>query len=142
VFEGTPEEFTLLQRQCLEDKGYTTGDDPLDGVGFTYELKGVDSEQLGAAIEQCAAQLGEPKMADLSDAELRVRYEARVEQFQCLTENGLTDGEPPSFEVFVERYNRSGQKELWEPTAGAATLTRSGVPLGPTDVCPRSGESW
>ena len=59
-----------------------------------------------------------------------------------LADNGLVSGDPPTFRTFVSDYNRSGQKEIWEPTIGASTLERDGIMMGGTDVCPRGPNVW
>lgn len=143
LFEGTPEEHSVLRRACIEDKGFTTSNDPNGAPdGFGVSTDGKTQEELIAALEECNELIGEPKMANLSEAELQERYDVRVAQFECLIDKGLIGGEPLTFEVFVERYNRSGQEELWEPTAEASMSESGGVPQGPTDVCPRSAQTW
>lgn len=146
VFEGTPEEYMVLKRACLEDMGVKTADlppgDPEAGAGFLVDNRGHTREELESADEKCTSQIGEPKMSNLSDSELRERYDARIIQYECLIDNGLVSGYPPSFDVFVSNYERSGEKLLWEPTEGATTTERDGKPMGPTDVCPRSTKTW
>jgi len=135
-FEGTPEEYTALSRACLAEAGFETlPGETADGYLVSTEV--ANSEEFQAASEACGAELGEIQIEGLSDSQLRERYDARVEQFACLVENDLIEGEPISFEVFVDRYNRSGQKDFWEPTQGASSPPRQ----GPTDVCPRT-TSW
>ena len=144
IFEGTPEEFTTLWRACIEGLGFATMDlssgnaDP----GFGIDSEGRAPEEIQDANEKCWAELGDPKMQDLSEQELRERYEIRLAQYACLAENGLVSGDPPTFETFVSDYNRSGQKEIWEPTIGASTLERDGIMMGGTDVCPRGPNVW
>ena len=105
-------------------------------------MEGKTDEEYQQANEKCLAELGDPKMQDLSEQELRERYDSRVAQYACLAENGLVSGDPPTFETFIADYNRSGQKEIWEPTVGASTLERDGVLMGGTDVCPRDSSIW
>ena len=145
VFEGTPEEYNLLYRACLEERGIATADLPPgdEEPGFLIGTEGVTAEQREEARAECRDEVGEPKMENLSEGELRERYDARLEQYECLTANGLVSGDPPTFEVFVSDYERSGQRLLWEPAAGVPLIERDdGTMQGPTQVCPRSGQAW
>lgn len=139
IFEGTPAEYTTLLRACLEDGGLTTADD-LTGDKTGFMIQAGDDEERRVIVDGCKVELGEPKMSGLSEAELRERYDARVEQHACLVDEGLVDGAPVSFETFVDDYERSGQKVLWEPT-----LTASDAPDGSggaSVVCPRDPGVW
>lgn len=143
IFEGTPLEFVVLVRGCLEDRGIVTEDDP--GGNKTVYLSdntGMDADAAMAVQEECYAQIGLPKMAGLSDVELRDRYQARVDEWECLADNGLVSGDAPAFDVFVDKYQRTGQKELWEPTFEVAPEVVAGMAVGPSDLCPKSGEVW
>lgn len=137
-FQGSPEEYTTLFRSCLEEHGVETFDIG-DKDGFAVISS--ESDAYTEADAMCTEELGEPQMKDLPEDELRVRYEARVEQWECLVDEGFAEGEPISFDVFVEDYNRSSQLRLWEPTEGLEVKTINGVPVGPTDACPRVG-AW
>ena len=143
IFEGTIEEYTVLQRACLEDKGLTTVDlppgDPERAQGFAVSTAGKTLEEREAIDEECEAEIGTPRMQSLSEAQLQQRYDARAEQWSCLAGKGLVTGDPPSFETFVDKYERSGQKVLWEPTEGAADVTADGREVAATDECPRLG---
>lgn len=142
-FEGTPAEYTTMLRACLEEQGVETYDmvGSEDPTGFMGS-NDVPLEQREAAYATCRAEIGEPRMEGLSSEELQRRYDARLEQWSCLTDRGLVGGEAPSFEVFVDRYERSGQTQLWEPTEGAATVDADGRPISPSDVCMRSADVW
>jgi hypothetical protein len=144
VFEGTPEEYMVLKRACLEDEGIKTADLPPGDpeAGFLVDNRETTREELEAATNKCTKKIGEPKISNLSESELRKRYDARISQYDCLTENGLVSGYPPSFDVFVSDYERSGERILWEPTEGATTTERDGKLMGPTDVCPPSTKTW
>lgn len=81
----------------------------------------------------------------LSPEELQRRYEARVAQFECLTDLGLVKGPPISFEKFVDDYNRSGQRIFWEPTivgGEGIRVEKDGRFYGGTDLCPRDPSVW
>lgn len=141
-FVGTPEEYTVLVRTCLDEKGFLTADNPGGAPdGFAVAVGDHAEGEVTRASEECRAELGEPQMSGLPEDELRTRYDARVAQWECLVENDLVSGDPISFEVFVEDYNRSGQESLWEPTESAQTIEFNGIPRSPTDVCPRVG-AW
>ncbi|MBX3104409.1 MAG: hypothetical protein KF867_05475 [Cryobacterium sp.] len=146
VFDGTPREYSVLWRACLDDLGFVTTDlspsDPGYGIGFGVSIEGHTDEELDTANKRCRAELGEPKMQDLSDSELRERYETRLQQFECLLDNGMIEGDPPTFETFVSDYNRSGQKELWQPALHATSIERDGVMYGASDICPESADVW
>lgn len=114
----------------MKERGVETFDDPLPG-GFSY---GIDGREVA---RECYEQVGEPKISGLDDGELRTRYEDRVDQFHCLVKHGLMEGEPMSFERFVEDYRRSGETELWSPDLEAASVEVHTVGPGPTDLCPR-----
>lgn len=137
VFEGTPEERVTLVRACLDDAGLRTVDDPMgDPLGYGYSKAGRDPAEVAEIRDRCDAEVGVPKMAGLSEDELRERYDARVEQDVCLREHGYTVVDRPSFDRFVDDYERSGQQLLWEPAA----LPDPKPGDNPTIDCPRA--SW
>lgn len=132
-----------LKRACLEEKGLQTKDlppgDPEQGQGFMVLTAGMTLEERNAIDEECKAEIGTPRMQGLSETQLRERYDARAEQWTCLVGKGLVTGDPQSYETFVDQYERSGQKALWEPTEGAAEVTKDGREVAATDECPRLG---
>lgn len=140
-FAGTPDEYTELWRGCVEDKGLVTRDE--DGIGnFSAGHPDLSHKEVDQIVRDCSEALGRQPMTDLSDEELRRRYEARVEQHGCLIDEGLVSGgDSPSFEVFVDQYQRSGQTSLWEP-ASEAVHQIDGRPVSPSDLCPRPGQIW
>lgn len=143
VFEGTPEEYTLLMRACLEASGIQTRDltGSNDQTGYSVNIVDQNPEQVAEVSDQCRAEIGEPQTSGLSDAQLQERYDARVGQWQCLAGHGLVAGEPVTFETFVDDYRRSGEQSLWEPTAESALVDANGQPVSPSDLCPRIG-AW
>lgn len=143
LFEGTPEEYSLLLRACLKESGIQTEDltDSNDQSGFSVSNVDHTPEQVAEVSERCRAEIGEPQTSGLSEAQLRQRYDARVDQWQCLTGHGLVAGEPITFETFVDDYRRSGEQTLWEPTAESALVDANGRPVSPSDLCPRN-EAW
>lgn len=143
VFTGTPAEYVTLLRGCLEERGIETGDLPnsTDRTGYLTSTAGHTPEQLTEAGDQCRAELGEPKSSGLSNSELRSRYDARSEQWTCFQAEGLVTGDPPTFTTFIDRYQRSGQSELWEPQLDVSPLLENEIPVNATDVCPRN-DSW
>lgn len=143
VFEGTPEEYTLLVRACLEEHGIQTRDltDSNDQTGYSVSTVDHTPEQLAEVSDGCRAEIGEPQTSGLTEAQLQERYDARLEQWQCLVGHGLVAGEPVTFETFVDDYRRSGEQSLWEPTAESALVDANGQPVSPSDLCPRN-EAW
>lgn len=138
-FSGSPEERVVLLRACFEENGVETSQPPgMAADGFAYAVGSVSPEELERIRTLCDEEIGEPQISGLSDDELQLRYDGRVEQWECLVENEFTTGEPISFETFVEDYRRSGEQRLWEPTEGLEVRTVNGAPLGPTDACPRT----
>lgn len=144
VFEGTPDEYSAVLRACLDDAGLVTEDLPAADAeaGFLLSTQGSTREEREVASASCRQEIGEPRVGGLTTSELRARYDSRFDQFTCLQSAGLVDGEPPTFEVFVDDYERSGQLRLWEPTDGARTVEQNGEVRGPTDVCPRDTSTW
>ena len=137
VFEGTPEERATLLRACLEDQGLRTIDDQMgEAVGFGVDTSGLSMDEVNAAFNTCDEQVGEPKLADLSESELQERYAARVEQHDCLVSAGYQVDPVPSFDTFVDEYERSGQRNMWEPAA----LPNPQPGDNPTVDCPRVGQ--
>lgn len=146
VFDGTPVEWTLLFRACLEEAGFVTADSPDgDKTGFVVSTDGITNEQRVEVRNSCQAEIGMPQMAGLGEGELRIRYDARVAQFQCLADLGLVNEAPVSFEKFVDDYNRSGQRDLWEPTVVdgvGLSMEKDGRFYGGTQLCPRDSSVW
>lgn len=93
-----------------------------------------------AAQEAGKDEFGHPQIEGLTDSQLQQRYEGRIEQFNCLVEKGALDGEPTSFEVFIEEDRRSGDRSLWSP----ARDVDMGIAaqMCPSDECPLGGSGW
>lgn len=143
IFHGTPAEWSLLFRSCLEDNGLTTADLPdEDPSGFMVSNEGVTEERRTEVTTKCRSEVGEPQIEGLSNEELRRRYDARLTQFECTVANGFTSGLPMSFETFVDEYNRSGQKKLWAPGEVTSTVERGGIQYGAGDLCPPDPGTW
>lgn len=142
-FDGTPAEWTMLFRACIEDSGLQTADLP-DGSkdGFMISLLNSTQEFRDQVTAKCRAEIGEAPMTGLSTDELQRRYSARVSQFDCMVDLGVVDGEPISFEKFVDDYNRSGQKLLWAPGEGISVTLEDGTRKGSTDLCPLDPSVW
>lgn len=137
IFTGTPEEATVLTRACYEEHGIKTSDTPDgDPLGFGFAHGGRSDEELEALSEACEAEVGVPKMAGLTEQELRDRYAARLEQYECIVAAGYSPASPPSFDRFVDDYERSGQAELWEPAA----LPTAPAFANPAGDCPRTSQ--
>lgn len=132
VFTGTPSEYHALIRACFEENGIETFGDP-DSVGFAVDGT-VDRTEVE---ELCLEQIGRPALEDLSEEELNDRYQSRVEQWECLADNGLVVGEPITFETFVDDYRRSDPPQLWEPTFSSDTTDANGNHVSPSDLCAR-----
>lgn len=132
VFTGTVSEYSALVRACLEEHGIETADDEQLGAGgFTVEW----SEDNTEIRKTCEAQVGDPYgLEDLSEDVLRERYEARVEQWECLVDAGLVTGDPMTFETFLDDYRRSVPTTLWEPTFAVTQVDGN---VSPSVMCPR-----
>lgn len=141
VFDGTPDEYIALLRACYEDRGILTEDVAGSSGTFSIDNTAVSEEELMEVSDQCEGDLGKPAVSGLAETELRKRYDARVIQWTCLVDRGLVAGDAPSFDVFVDEYERSGQKKIWEPTETAA-IEKDGRPVSPSDVCARPGDVW
>src|SRR5699024_4709292 len=91
VFEGTAEEYTLLVRACLEEQGIQTQDltDSNDQTGYSVSIIDHTPEQVAEISEGCRAEIGEPQTSGLTETQLQERYDARLEQWQCLVGHGL-----------------------------------------------------
>lgn len=146
IFEGTPVEWTTLYRACLEEGGLTTADLPDgDPSGFLVAIPDTSEEQRKQVTAACQKEIGMAPVEGLSPEELQRRYDARVAQFECLADLGLVGGPPISFEKFVDDYNRSGQRILWEPTVvdgEGIRVEKDGRFYGGTDLCPRDPSVW
>lgn len=130
-FEGTVEEWRQLTIACLRDNGLVAeaGREDTEIMYGSEDLTPAESRDI---LDSCSAEIGYIQVEGLSEEQLRSRYDARVAQFECLKRNGLIEGEAISFESFVDRYNRSGQQELWAPSLEADNPPD----MGSSDVCP------
>lgn len=133
IFTGTLSEYTELMRTCFEEQGIETFGDDASGNGSFSVDASVDVAEIQ---EICDAQVGVPAVEDLSEDVLQERYEARVEQWECLVDEGLVTGDPITYETFVDDYNRSDPPQLWEPTFSYEPDDSAG-PVSPSDLCPR-----
>lgn len=143
IFNGTPDEWAVVLRGCLEQHGLTTEADPAVPAAFSTNVPdGMTTQQALSIEDSCQKNVGVPPTADFSDSQLKASYQARVDQWTCLVSAGLTSGPVKSFDVFLSDYERGGRKSLWEPTEGLSDVTVNGAPKGPSDVCPRPGTAW
>jgi len=139
VFEGTATEYTVQLRACLDDRGLRTqdpgpGEDPL---AFSISMEGATNEEFIAITEECYSVVGSPYYAGMPEDELQRRYEARLEQFDCLVDLGLLTGEPISYELFVADFERQGYTTMWTPGAEVPLeLIQGPPPVSPGDACP------
>lgn len=140
-FEGTLEEHVALMLGCLKDDGWDVTLES-DGVTLGVDNTGRTDEELIEAQQACNEQIGQVQVQGLSETQLRERYEGRIEQFECLVENGLLEGEPKSFEVFVEDWERSGQERLWSPALDVPMELAQQGRLGPSQLCQVGGSGW
>lgn len=140
-FEGTVEEHAALVLGCLKDGGWTVTLEP-DGVTLGIDNTGRTDEEVIEAQQACYDQVGRIQMQGLSEEQLRERYDGRVEQFECLVENGMLEGDPKSFEVFVEDWERSGQERLWSPALDVPMELAQQGRQGPSQLCPIGGSGW
>lgn len=140
-FQGTPAEFTVQLVGCLKDDGWDVWLTE-DGLGYDTDLGGRSVEELQSAQSSCMGEVGQVQTQRLSKEQLKERHEARVKQFECLVENGMLEGEPKSFEVFVEDWERSGQKEFWSPARDVPLEVAAQGRLGPSQLCPFDGTVW
>jgi hypothetical protein len=143
VFTGTPDEWAAEVRGCLEQHGVATEATPNEPGAFSYDPPpGMTVQQTQAIGEECQKSVGQPSFSNMSEDQLKVAYQARVDQWNCLVKAGLASGPVQSFDVFLSDYERSGRKTLWEPTNGLQAVVNNGVRQGPSDVCPRVGTTW
>lgn len=115
--------------------------DSNDQTGYAISNEAHSIEQIHEVMEICTEKIGEPQVQRLSETQLRERYDARVEQWQCFAERALVEGDPITFDTFVDEYRRSGELILWEPAAHSALTDSQGRPVSPSDLCPRNG-AW
>lgn len=104
-FQTTLEQFMLLTKACVEDKGYSVEVDPEDwSLLFSF---GSEREQQGAieAVHECQAQIDPARLNPLpppSPEQLRAWYAYVVAQAQCLVAAGYPVPSPPPEQVFLD----------------------------------------
>lgn len=114
---------------CLRDAGW---DVVINGTGDGFSVGSISREQqpaLEAARITCDKRVGPaPPPRQLSDAEIRERYQFLLGVRECLIDAGFYVSEPPSEDVFVESWATGP----WSPYDGIGDLDRA------LDGCPQN----
>lgn len=107
-----PELYVVSMVSCLRDAGWNAEVvPPGDGIA----VNSVTAEQSAAyreAFDVCNARVGPaPTPAQLSEDEIRDRYQFLLEARECLIAAGFAVSDPPSEDAFVD----SWPTEAWSP---------------------------
>jgi len=136
-FSGSPAEYNDAMITCLRQLGWQVNE--TDDGGYGVALNGASDDEYFADQRECRDEVGAEPMADLSQEELRSRYDWRREQYECLIDNGFDVGDPMSYETFVDNYQRTGRAH-WDPIS---MLADNGQAVqNATELCPYSNDEW
>ncbi len=104
-------EVTRLQVACLNDHGFpVTLIPPGDGISFA-SIPPEQSQAADATLEACRTGMNLPAPRPPDADELEKIYEWMLVVASCLETEGFTIPEPPTLEVFTDRYLFDG----WNP---------------------------
>jgi len=101
-----------LQVECLRDKGWNAQFDPEGPSLIVPNVEGEQRLELVRASAECRTAVGVPEPAELTEREIRTRYERLIAVAACLEAEGYEVKPPPSFEVFLREW-REGSP--WHP---------------------------
>lgn len=124
--------FQQRKAECLRERGWDVSDPDPNALGNPMVIQhGGRPEELRAAREECAEELGgEPTAPLADDAELSKFYDLQVEAYECLVANGYSPAPPSTREAFVASYYAG---ESWFAHQPAVP---EGAPI-PDTVCPQ-----
>lgn len=137
VFTGTRREHHVQLHECLVAAGYEMElVEAEDGSGYdlTSEVE-YDFDEVFGQIDACNDEIGHPPPPPSTDEELRVEYEYRLEDYECLTAAGYPITDPPSFSAYLESHRTTGI--VWNPYEQLQP-----VPAAALEACPRDADTW
>lgn len=112
------EEHTRFVVECLTERGFHVEGESQQGVGvISAEVSDAQAEVYSeawiACNEEAQESLGVRPPTTPSVEQLGLWYDAFILTNQCLIEHGYPTVEPPSKDVFIDRYVSSGS--TWHP---------------------------
>ncbi|WP_306232492.1 hypothetical protein [Agrococcus beijingensis] len=118
---------------CLRERGYPVSYTAAPGEGINVEGGLPES-----VFEDCVALVAPPEPEPLNEDEMRGYFEALVESGDCLRrlDLALAISEPPSFEVWRERYLGVQSGEIWTPYLDVMMQLNDAEEAEATAACP------
>ncbi len=132
-FTGSPDEFWQLMIACYDEHGIES-EQQGNSLGVSSTL---DTEDFLPIQEECLSRIPPmPETEQLPEDQLRRMHSWRVEQYECMVENGYLTGQPLSFEEFMNRVEEDNS--LW---SGLNELDSADIPAAQT-TCPAPLDEW
>ncbi len=136
-FVGSKADYAQALVSCVGEQGWPgtiTGPDDPEGAGAIRWDPVPESQDnaLNDAIQSCIASLGQFDDAPASEEEVRARYDAFMDQYNCLIAAGFGPTDPPSFASYLDEFQTSGTL-MWDPVSGLSDEQY----VAATKACPR-----
>lgn len=105
AYRHTLDEFNILMRACLEDRGFAVTIRADGGMDFGELGSRERLEQARASVKDCTGKIDPARLEEpppLSRDQLREMYEYVLAQLNCLEAAGYPAGDPPPIDVFID----------------------------------------
>lgn len=137
--EGGPMGHASDLAECLDDLGIEAivMDDASLHISVPDWYEGGPRD---AALE-CTEIIGDVPWSNLSENEIQVRYDWRIEQDQCVREIGIDMPPPPSFDTFRAGVAERGDTP-WDVLSVASENADQETMSRAVSECPYSVEQW
>lgn len=138
LYPGTRTEFQIALIECAQGKGIdieaqlSDDGDGYEGLQHSEERP----EEVAPLFDLCREEIGYPPPVPSSDEEIRVQFDWRVGEYECLIAAGFDVPEPPSFAAYLEESRGNG--DVWNPWY----VIEQPIPKAALKACPRDADTW
>ncbi|WP_010148707.1 hypothetical protein [Serinicoccus profundi] len=117
-----PEEINDIYHSCMEEQGFPSSVDVHGQRGIEFDPSQEDALKVAGYVCSTQYPLEHKYLEPYNLEQLRLLYDWRVEEtISCLRELGVETAAPPSYEVFVDDYARTGY-QVWSPLSEEAVF--------------------
>lgn len=105
IFDGTQREWLYAYAGCMEDGGFAVKVNEEQGNFDSVDLPPEQYDAWNSHMEKCGQKVGDPKIDELTDAQVRDHFDDYLATANCLEELGYEISEPPSRESWVKSWD-------------------------------------
>lgn len=129
--EQYQDEWAAHMISCMEDAGFEVTTDGEGGVGTDF-IPTEQVEPYNAAEAQCVSTA--PAQPPVDESMARALYKAQITTAECLEEEGIDTGKPPSEDAWVE--DLIAGEQVWTAYERVSTDPAADIPAL-LAICPQ-----